>query len=331
MEIALPIVNPDIQHNKKVNGEMIHSRQADLDIYRRDLVQKIKQAYYQFLQTGKAVEIYTNALALARENRRVSEKFVENRMATKETVLRAQAQVSKVEASLIEAKGDLRNSVAYFNCLLNRGLDAEVVRDASLDSTATEEGSGEVLQGPGLPGGREELAKLRSYRSILQSNLQYNKNYLVPRLNAFYDVGYQGYGFHFNSDQFYQLAGLQLSWTLFKGGDNKYKIRQAEVDMASVGDQYKDLTQQLTLQAQTTSNDYHSAVEAMRPLRDEVYSARETYRLAERRFNEGLALQIELIDARTQMTEAELRCSLGRLAVLNRAADMERVMASYKF
>jgi len=346
MEITMPLINIDLQHNRQVSGEMINARRADLDVYRRELVQQIRQAYYQYLQAGKAVEIYTNALGLVKENRRVSEKFVENRMATKEIVLRAQAQVSQVESSLIEAKNKLHNATAYFNFLLNRPLDTPVLTDESLFSlqtgaTDTLVSSGGDLRGlaadaaslrlsPGVPAGREELAKLAACKRSLRLTCATAVINLVPKLSAFYDVGFQGFGFRFNSDQFYQLAGVQLVWPLFKANDNKYKIRQSEIDVKAVGDQYRELTQQLTLQVQTSVNDYYSAVEALQSLTDEVTSARETYRLAERRFREGNAIQIELIDARTQMTSAELRYSLGRLTVLDRAADLERVTASYK-
>src|SRR5258708_38298478 len=112
MEISFPLFNMDLQHNKQVNGEMINTRRADADIYRRELEQHIRQAYYQYLQAGKAVEIYTNALSLVKENGRGSEKFVANRMATKEIVLRAQARVSQEESYLIEAKNNLRNAAA---------------------------------------------------------------------------------------------------------------------------------------------------------------------------------------------------------------------------
>jgi outer membrane protein len=342
MEVSLPLFNMDLQHNKQVNGEMINVRHADADIYKRDLVQHIRQAYYQYLQAGKAAEIYTNALGLVKENRRVSEKFVANRMATKEIVLRAQAQVSQVESSLIEAKNNLRNAAAYFNFLLNRPLDTPVLVDSALTTdpvaaTDAAVSSGAATLPPNrnfyteLPAGREELSKLQSVQKVMESNLKWNKAYLYPKLSAFYDIGFQGYGFRFNSSQFYQLAGVQLLWPLFRAGDNKYKIRQTQIDIASLGDQSRELTQQLTLQVQTVSNDYSSAVEALQSLSDEVSSARETYRLAERRFNEGQALQIELVDARTQMTGAEIRYSLGRLTVLNRAADLERATASYKF
>jgi|GEM_PF-49409 len=354
MEVTLPILNTDLQHYKEINSETIGVRQADRDIYRRDLVRSIRQAYYQYLQAGKAVEIYATALGLVKENRRVSGKFVENHMATREIVLRAQAQVSEVEASLIEAENQRKNAAAYFNFLLNRSLDSDVVTDSSLmspgaDETVDSAGSrvpvgggvaaggrasvdgGVFLGGADLLSRREEFNRIRSYQKITASNLKWDRAYLVPKLNAFYDVGFQGYGFHPNGSQFYQLAGIQLVWPLFKAGDNKLKIRQAEIDMASLDEQYKQLTQHVSLEQETTVNNYRSALEALRSLSDGVSSAREAYRLAERRFNEGQALQIELIDARTQLTNSEIRYSLGRLAVLNRAADLERVTASYKF
>jgi outer membrane protein len=341
MEITLPILNTDLLYNKAVNSEIIHSRKADIDIYRRDLVRNIRQAYYQYLQTEKAVDVYSNALLNVQANLRVSEKFVENNMVTKESVLRAQSQVSHVQSSLISAENDRRNAAAYVNFLLNRPLNTPVLTDSALLTDDTSAGtqpdtyavtaSSHADATAAAIAGREEFTRLKSTQNILASNLRWNQNYLIPKLNAFYDVGFQGYGYHFNNSQFYQLAGINLSWNLFKAGDNKYKISQARIDIRSTDEQYRQLTDQLTLEQQTTVNNYASAVEALHALADEVTSARETYRLADKRYREGQALQIELIDSRTQMTDAEIRYTLGRLAVLNRAADLERVEAAYQF
>src|SRR6202000_3106826 len=86
MEVTLPILNTELQHNKEISSETINARRADRDIYRRKLVRSIRQAYYQYLQSGKAADIYHTALDLVKENRRVSEKFVENHMATRKSV-----------------------------------------------------------------------------------------------------------------------------------------------------------------------------------------------------------------------------------------------------
>jgi outer membrane protein len=330
MEVSLPILNTDLQHNREVSAERINGSRADRDVYSRDLVRSVRQAYYQYLQAGKATEIFGNALQLAEENKRVSEKFVANQMATREIVLRAQAQVSEVESTLIEAKNNLRNAAAWFNFLLNRPMDYPITTDPTLmDGSPDPLSTVHSFSDPLSSDRREEFTRLTSYQRVLESNLKWDRAYLIPKLNAFYDVGFQGYGIHLNSSQFYQLAGVQLVWPLFKANDNKYKIRQAIIDIQSVHEQYQQLTDQLDFERVTTVNNYNSAFEALQALADEVASARETYRLAERRFNEGQALQIELIDSRNQMTNAELRYSLGRLALLNRAADLERVAASF--
>lgn len=327
VEVSVPVINRDIYYNRAIKKELIHTQQAEIDIYKRELVKSVKTAYYQFLQTGKAVEVYTNALAMVNENLRVSEKFLQNNMTTKETVLRAKAQVSQVRSSLINARNQQENAIAYFNFLLNRPLDAAIITD----STIIEQVNTSLSANLDVPGRREELTKLQSAQKVVATNIKMNRSYIIPKLNAFYNVGFQGFGFRFNGDQFYQLGGLQFKWDLFSANDNKLKIRQSQVDLDALVNQYKDTEQQLTLQVRTTYNNYRSAVQTLQAVLDEVQSTQETYRFAERRFREGQALQIELIDARSQMTTAQLNYSLAQLAVLTRAAELERVTATYTF
>jgi outer membrane protein TolC len=336
MEISMSVIDPDLHYNRQVKQELVNTQHAGFDIYRRELVQRIKEAYYQYLQAGKAVEIYENALMTVQENLRVSEDFVKNGMATREIVLRARTQISQTEASREEAANNLENARSYFNFLLNRPLETPLLIDSALTDEPYQpipvpRSTNAIPAFAELPMGREELNQLKSIQRILETNLKSSSSYMVPRLNAFYDIGFQGFGYHFNGDQFYQLAGLQLQWNLFKGGENKYKIRQARIDIEAIHDQYIDLGRTLTLQVQTSLNNYRSACRTLPSLSEEVQSAHETYRLAARRFKEGQALQIELIDARTRMTDAELRYSLARLTVLDKSADLERATASYKF
>jgi outer membrane protein len=327
VEVVMPLVNTDIYYNRAIKKELINTQQADIDIYKRELVKNIKEAYYQYLQAGKAVDIYNNALALASENLRVSEKLVQNGQATKESVMRAKAQVSQVKASVIAAVNQQQNAAAYFNCLLNLTLEAPIVTD----STILERVNTNVTSVVEAPARREELTKLQSAQKVVGTSIKMNRSYLIPKLNAFYNIGFQGFGFRFNGDQFYQLGGLQFKWDLFKANDNKYKVQQSQLDLDALNTQYKDVEQQLTLQVRTTTNNYRSAIQTLQARVDEVQSAQETYRFAERRFREGQALQIELIDARTQLTNAQLNYSLAQLAVLTRAAELERVTAAYKF
>lgn len=327
LEVSVPVINQGIRYNQQIKAEMIHSRQAETDVYRRELVKNIKQAYYRYLQAERSVAIYNNALSLVQENLRVSEKMVNNNVATKESTLRAKAQVSQVQASLIEAGNNRKNAAAYFNFLLNEPLETTIMIDSTLSGQykAPEPATLET------PTAREELAQLKSTQKILATSLKLNRSYLIPTLNAFYNIGFQGFGLKFNGDQFYQLGGLQLRWNLFRANDNKYKIQQSQLDLDALSNQYKEVEQQLSLQVRTAYNDYYSSLQSLQSIQDEVQSAQETYRFTERRFREGQALQLELTDARTQLTNAQIRYSLAQLTVLNKAAELERATASYTF
>jgi len=325
VEVSLPIYNPSLWYNKMIKEELINNQQQQVNLYKRELVNNIRQAYYQYLQSVKAVSIYNNAMATVNENLRFAEKLVKNNAATKEVVFKAKAEVSQIQTSLAGATKNQKNAAAYFNFLLNRPFETAI----AFDSTIIQSLENEMQIAIGVPANREELKQLKSSQRALEINLKLNETYKLPVINGFYNIGFQGYGYKFNDKQFYQIGGLQLQWNIFKGNENKLKARQAQIDIEAIKNQYDNTEQQILLQETTVYNSYQSALDAMHSSYDEVTSTKEVFRLAERRYREGQALQIELIDARTQMTNAEIRYSLAQLAVLTRTAELERVMATY--
>jgi len=323
VEVLMPVFNKDLQYNKAIKQENITNQKTAIALYKRELVKQIKQAYYRYLQAEKAIAIYQNALQLVQENLRLSEKLVKNNVATKEIVSRAKAQVSQVTASIQEAENNKLNAAAYFNFLLNQPLTTPIISDNNETAIAA------MVPLTEVPGKREELAQLQSGKKMLETALKMNEAYKLPKLNAFYNIGYQGFGYRFNKDQFFQLGGLQLQWNIFKGSDNKFKIKQTIADIAAINNQYTEAEKQIMLQSATTHNTYKSLLAIMNSIKDEVESAKETYRLVEKKYKESQALQIELIDARTQLTNAEIRLSLAQLAVQNQIVELERVNATY--
>ena len=325
IEVSVPLYNPLLKYNKRIKEELISNQQQQLNLYKRELVFNIKQAYYQYLQAAKAAAIYTNALVTVNESLRYNEKLVKYAAATKEVVLKAKTEVSKVRTSLADAVSQQKNAAAYFNFLLNLPFETSVVADSSVFNSLQTE-----LKITGnVPEEREELKQLSGSKKVLETSLRVSDTYKLPVLNGFYNIGFQGYGFKPGDRQFYQLGGVQLQWSIFKGNDNKLKTRQAQLDIDNLRNQYENVSKQLMLQVTTVYNQYQSAVTAFYNANDEVQSTREAYRLTQSRYLQGQALQIEWTDARTQMTNAEINYSLAQLAVLNKTAELERAMATY--
>ncbi|MBY0482640.1 MAG: TolC family protein [Chitinophagaceae bacterium] len=325
IEMVLPIINTDLKYNKQIKEETIHSNEQEIQVYKRELVKAIRLAYYQYLQADKAIRIYENAMTTVTENLRLNEKLVKNNVATKEVIARAKTQVSQVETSLTEAINNQKNAMAYFNFLLNQPLGTPI----QLDSNLLNHFKDKLTVSLDIPTKREELLQLQSAKKIYQTNLKMNEAAGIPKLNAAYDIGFQGSGFKFNDKQFYQLGVLQLQLNLFKGYDNRYKIKQAQIDIDAIQNKYNDVEKQLHLQVTTAYNTYLSAWAALKSTSNEMESTREVYQLTDKRYKAGQALLIELTDALSQMTNAEIKNSIAQLTVLNKEAELERVTASY--
>ena len=58
-------------------------------------------------------------------------------------------------------------------------------------------------------------------------------------------------------------------------------------------------------------------------------SAISYFNLIEKGFNEGVNTQIEYLDARNQLTGAEVQLAVARATVLQKLAEMERQNATY--
>jgi outer membrane protein len=335
LHAVYPILNKEIFYNREIKKELISIEQAKINVYKRELVKNIKLAYVQYAQANHAVTIYKNALGLVRENLRVNEKLVKNEVATNASVLKAKMEISKVENSIIEAENNAKNAAAYFNFLLNKPFESQIDLDNSTlspqSSTLPSPTQYLVQNSTELQAKREEFAQIQGGQRAIELQKKMNEAYKSPKLGASFDAGFQGFGFKIWDKQAYGLLGLQLDIPLYTGKIEKTKIQQNAIELKKMQAQTTEVLQQIQLQIQVAKTNLATAFEAFKVNDAELISAKEYYRLTERRYKEGQALQIEVVDARTQMTTAELKRSLAQFTVLMREIELERADAGYKF
>jgi outer membrane protein TolC len=63
---------------------------------------------------------------------------------------------------------------------------------------------------------------------------------------------------------------------------------------------------------------------------EQVRTAREGFRLVNRKYEEGQASLIEFMDARTSLTQAEENLILSKYACLSKYAEFENIIAVHK-
>jgi outer membrane protein len=322
-----PILNKEIVYNRDIKKELISVEQAKVNVYKRELVKNIKIAYLQYLQASEAVQIYKNALSLVQENQRLNEKLVKNNVATSAVVIKAQAEVAKVENSIVETENQAKNAAAYFNFLLNKPFDTPILMDSTISKAVNPQFTPPqyILQN------REEFAQISGGEKALTLQKQMHESYKTPKIGAFLDAGFQGFGFKIWDKQAYAIGGAQLEIPLYSAGANKMKGQATQIELQKLAAQRDEIAQQIELQIRLAQTNLTTAQQALKVNAAELSSLREYYRLTERRYREGQALQIELTDARTQLTTAELKRSLAEYTILLKMVELERADASFQF
>lgn len=320
---SLPLYNAEITYNTKIRKEQIHLQQAEVDVYRRELVKEIKLAYYACQQADEAIRILESAVSLAKDNLRFNQALVKNDKAIRTVVSRSENELIGFEARLVDARNQSINAKAYFNFLLNNPLETSLEIGAPTES--------EVLTDTAAAGRREELAKLESLSKINALSGQLARAGALPKLSTFIDLGSQGDFVNFNRDTRYYLFGVTLDWRVFANNRTQYKVKQAELEQKATGEQISQVEQQLQLQNKTAANTFQSAVFTYRATKSQTGLSQQYYQDQQKLYREGQLLYIELLDAQNRLISDQLQQSISYLNVQTRAAELERARASYLF
>lgn len=315
---SVPLLNMDLISNKKIQEQRLVLSDLDQQVYARELVKDIKVAYYQYIMAVKAVEVYQANLAVLEQNVALNKALVEQGKGLKVTLLKAETELLKTTSALSAAENQVKNAKAYFNFLLNKPLDSEI----QVEETPIEDATVSSAK-------REELQLLEQAITVQESVLKMNKNYWIPKMNAFLDLGSQAQDWEWSRKSMYYMVGISASIPLYNGSRNQQQIKQTQLDIQERRLQIEQVTQQLTLQQEQAQRNVANALENWKTAQVQLEASKEYFALVSGANREGLTSQLEFIDASTQVTNAELFTLIQYQKYLTSLAELERAEASY--
>lgn len=323
---SVPIINSDLIYGKKIQQQQVVLQEYEVLIYKRELIKNIQVAYYNYLSAIEAVAIYQSALERALEGKRVNESLLNNGKGLQAYILRSQSEVENIQAQIQAAKNQTQNAQMYFNFLLNRDLTAAIEQPSPSEiDIAT---ASALVQEPASASRREELQQVRESISIQHNILRMNQAYSTPKLSGFLDLGSQYEGWKFNNQSRYYLFGFQLDVPLFNGFTNQYKISQSRMDKRNAELNLESVTKQLDMSAGIARNGLTTALENYQSAQKQLDAAKSYQRLIDKGYKEGINTFIEAVDARNQITSAQLQTIINQYQVLIAKAQYEREIAN---
>jgi len=324
---SMPIFNTDLIYNRKIRQEQTLLQEFEVTIYKRELIRNIKVAYFTYLGAREGVSIYQSALTRALEGKRVNESLLANGKGLPAYVLRSESEIENIRAQLTDAERQVENAELYINFLLNRNPDEAIVTTYSAENDLLN--ASLIIQEPVSVQKREELMQIETLKNLNENILSMNKLFWSPKVSGFVDMGAQAENLKYNSNANYYLIGVQLDMPLFAGFTNRHKISQSRLEIKNTVLSIQTINRQLNMSTQITKNALVSAYQNYLSAQKQLEAAKSYQRLIEKGYKEGVNTFIEAVDARNQLTSAQLLVTLNQYRVLIAEANLERETAGY--
>ena len=288
--MLVPVFNQAIQKNKAIKTSLVSLENITREMFEKAVVKEVKIAYYNYLKSEKARELFEATLELVNENLRTTESLSRNHQITLDAVFTAQAQVEEVKAELINVEKDREIAKAYFNFLLNKPLDSDI----QLSDTGSS-----PFDMPNLDVAQNEAAQKRlEFKQIDQSlditnhQIQLNKGNFLPELNLVLDYGIQGEHYRLSKGDDFLIGSMVLSWKLFDRS-NRFKTEQAIIERESTLIQKSALEKQIDLETISAYYELESSRQTILLAEAEIKASEQAFKLINKKYGQGQSNLVE--------------------------------------
>ncbi len=322
VRLVQPVYQPRLTAAIRARRAAAEVSELGFDAYRAELTRDVAVAYYTLRQAEQNVAVLAAARELVDENLRVAERRQDAGDALPADVLRARAETFAVAGEQAGATRDLDLARSFLNTLLDRPLGTRIPTAQPDVSTQADDASLEVQQAQAAAR-RAELDQLDAAVRASQASVALAQADLRPSVAVALDAGVQGRGYVPDDDGPFYLASVVASWTLWRGGAARAEVRQARARLDAARTRRQSAEQQIRLQVRQADDAVRAGRVQINAAEQRLTAAREAFRLTNRLVAEGAATQVQFLDARTALTQAELGLAAARYDLLIQRARLD--------
>jgi outer membrane protein len=323
-----PIFEPQIFYNYKIKSTLVEIEQNNKRIYIRQVVAEVKTAYFRYLLTIQINNLLLQTRQLLEENLRVSQKLYENDKVTKEVVYRVEAELSELDQQILQAEKSKELAKSYFNFLLNRPLDQDIVVSEEDPPILKEEADLTTALQLAIQK-REELKLMQLSVEASNKGIKLNQSAYLPSVFAALDYGFQGEEYRFTGLDDFWMASAILRWNLFNGFQDQARVQQAKIEKKQQQVKSAEVENQIKLQVQKIYNNVKVSQKTIQSAEDRLISARKSFEIVDRKYREGILPHIVYLDARNNLTRSEINSIITRYEYYIDLVELERALGNY--
>jgi outer membrane protein len=306
----------------------LSANEEDVRLSSQETVLNVKRGFYTCLLARELVKVSEEALGLAESLLQNVKNMYEVGMASRLDLLRAEVRVSNLKPPVIQARNNLAISELSLKTLLG------------LDLAQPVEFVGELIYQPLEMDLQESLARALARRPEL-SQVHYQKKIAgemekiaragrLPTLAVAGNYNYWSNYFNFKKNNWedYYSFSLVLTIPIFNGFSTPAKIAEAQAQARQIEYAEKGLIDGIKLEVRSAILNISQAKESLLSQQKNVEEAKESVRVAELSYTEGLVTITDVAAAQVALSEAQINYLRALYDYSVSQAQLEKAMGS---
>jgi len=270
---------------------------AQADAVRNTLGFEVARAFHTILKTRAFVRTAEAGVQSFEQNLLIASNRVDAGTALATDLLDIQVRLAQAREDLVRA----RNAYVLSRRAL-RGLLGIPGGDLTVDESPP------LVR---IPDGndfshRPELAVMSEAQRAADARIQEAKSGYRPHVNAFGSLDYDQ-GWEMDGDGQSYTAGIMLQWDLWDGQRTRGRVSEARAHLDAAREEERKLRLAIDFEVEQARLHLEEAAERLAVTETTVALAAQSVDLTRARFEEGLALATQLMDAETALIAARVR------------------------
>lgn len=299
IELQQPLINMDMLYKRKAAARQTEIYQYKTQRTKEYLTFEVQKTYLQLQLAYDAAAVFEEALQTAKSVYTFTNNHFQQGLIQQSDLLNAQVQVSSAANNLAKAKSNIYNISDNLSLLMGQEGGFIYKVDTAQANLSINDSVTKIVAT------RADFMAMQKAIEASDISIQANKMSYLPRLNAFgsYQLNDSRLlGFGANA----YLAGVQVSWDIFKGNRTKNTIVTQKLERNKLKEQLEQQKDQSQLELNKAYRDLADAQLEIKRQKTAVEQASEVLRILQNRYKQGLVNTTDVIMAVTQLSQQKL-------------------------